>query len=68
MSSFRRRAGSFPAICRTAAGNQAFKRKPKPGVNPKHDPGSKEQIEMVEGMSGTLSFQPDPNMLLSLRR
>ena len=44
------------------------KRKPKPGVNPKHDPRSKEQIEMVEGMSDTLSFQPDPNMLLSLRR
>ena len=35
----------------------------KPGVKPKHDPGSKEQIEMVEGMSGTLSFQPDPNTL-----
>ena len=39
------------------------KRKPKPGVKPKHDPGSEEQIEMVEGMSGTLSFQPDPNTL-----
>ena len=39
------------------------KRKPKPRVKPKHDPESKEQIEMVEGMSGTLSFQPDPNTL-----
>ena len=32
-------------------------------MKPKHDPGSEEQIEMVEGMSGTLSFQPDPNTL-----
>ena len=32
-------------------------------MKPKHDPGSKEQIEMVEGMSGTLSFQPDPKTL-----
>ena len=30
---------------------------------PKDDPGPKEQAEMVEGMSGTLSFQPKPTTL-----
>ncbi|RMX60206.1 hypothetical protein pdam_00024106 [Pocillopora damicornis] len=36
-------------------------KKIKPGIKPKEDSaGSKEVVEMVEGMSGTLSFQPDP--------
>ena len=33
----------------------------KPRINPREDTtGPKEQVEMVEGMHGTLSFQPDP--------
>ena len=39
------------------------RKKRRPGVKPKDDPGPKEQAEMVEGMSGTLSFQPKPTTL-----
>ena len=39
-------------------------KKIKPGIKPREDStGPKEQVEMVEGMSGTLSFQPDPASL-----
>lgn len=42
------------------------KKKSKPGVKPptKDSNGSKEGTEIVEGMSGTLSFQPDENVEL----
>ena len=40
------------------------KKKTKPGIKPREDSAEpKEQVEMVEGMSGTLSFQPDPASL-----
>lgn len=41
------------------------KKKSKPGVKPREDStaGPKEPVEMVEGMSSTLSFQPDPATL-----
>ena len=40
------------------------KKKTKPGIKPREDSAEpKEQVEMVEGMSGTLSFQPDPATL-----
>ena len=33
----------------------------KPRINPReYTTGPKEQVEMVEGMHGTLSFQPNP--------
>ena len=50
---------SFPKDQRKSCG-----KKIKPGIKPREDStGSKEQVEMVEGMSGTLSFQPDPATL-----
>ena len=40
------------------------KMKIKLGIKPREDLARpKEQVEMVEGMSGTLSFQPDPASL-----
>nr|XP_058961399.1 uncharacterized protein LOC131788329 [Pocillopora verrucosa] len=40
------------------------KKKTKPGIKPREDSAEpKEQVEMMEGMSGTLSFQPDPASL-----
>ena len=40
------------------------KKKTKPGIKPREDSAEpKQQVEMVEGMSGTLSFQPDPASL-----
>ena len=39
-------------------------KKIKPGIKTREDSaGPKEEVEMVEGMSGTLSFQPDPASL-----
>ena len=41
------------------------RKKSKPGVKSKDQPhGSKEMVQMIEGMSGTLSFQPDQTTLL----
>ena len=37
------------------------RKKSKPGVKPRDDCGSKE-VEIFEGMSGTVSFQPDENI------
>ena len=39
------------------------RKKNRPGVKTKDNPGPKDQAEIVEGMSGTLSFQPDPTTL-----
>ena len=39
------------------------RKKSKPGVKPRDDCGSKE-VEIFEGMSGTVSFQPDENINL----
>ena len=56
------------AICSSFQKQQkpGRRKKSKPGVKPtgKDDPGSKERTEIMEGMSGTLSFQPAENINL----
>ena len=51
-------------ICSFFKDQQKPDRKKKTKPKPREDSaGPKEQVEMVEGMSGTLSFQPDPATL-----